>query len=138
MLAVFTVLVITICNVNLPAIKNKDHMYELRSMLRGCVFLLPLIGVPWLFGIMSFTEEAAFLIIYVLFNSLQGFFMFLFLGLGSPQFRAIICTCRKDEEAEKAEDDLSVTDSTIDSRRYSASSSEAPASKRTFPRSHQN
>lgn len=55
----------------------KDNNAEqLRLGIRACVVLIPLLGVTWLFGLLSSTHKA-FVYIFTILNTTQGFFIFL-------------------------------------------------------------
>jgi len=55
----------------------KDNQAEqIRLGIKACVVLIPLLGVTWLFGLLSSTHKA-FVYIFTIFNSAQGFFIFL-------------------------------------------------------------
>ncbi|XP_073251283.1 adhesion G protein-coupled receptor L4-like [Porites lutea] len=57
--------------------QTKDNQVEqIRLGIRACVVLIPLLGVTWLFGALSSTHKA-FAYIFVIFNSTQGFSIFL-------------------------------------------------------------
>ncbi|XP_060078555.1 adhesion G-protein coupled receptor D1-like [Ylistrum balloti] len=53
-----------------------DHI---RVGVKGAMFLLPLLGLTWLFGLLAVNEDMiVFQYLFAIFNSLQGFFIFLF------------------------------------------------------------
>ncbi|PIK53660.1 hypothetical protein BSL78_09426 [Apostichopus japonicus] len=59
---------------------KEDAEYKhLTAALKGALFLLPLLGLSWVIGFMSVNEGTlVFQYLFVIFNSLQGFFIFLF------------------------------------------------------------
>ncbi|KAK9723171.1 GPCR proteolysis site, GPS, motif [Popillia japonica] len=63
------------------SIKNKEHskLASTRTWLRGAVCLVFLLGLTWTFGLLYLNKETVVMAyVFALFNSLQGFFMFLF------------------------------------------------------------
>ncbi|RDD47837.1 Adhesion G-protein coupled receptor D1 [Trichoplax sp. H2] len=59
--------------------KNQGHWKSFKSSLRAVTVLLPLLGLTWLFGLLSVDSNTiVFSYIFVIFNGLQGFFFFLF------------------------------------------------------------
>ncbi|GJQ78853.1 hypothetical protein Trydic_g8646, partial [Trypoxylus dichotomus] len=63
------------------SMKNKEHskLASTRTWLRGAICLVFLLGLTWTFGLLYLNKETVFMAyIFALFNSLQGFFMFLF------------------------------------------------------------
>jgi len=59
-----------------------------RSTLKSLVVLFPLLGVTWLFGLLVFaTQNVVFQYLFALFNTMQGFFIFLFHCLFNSEIR---------------------------------------------------
>ncbi|MEQ2257172.1 Adhesion G-protein coupled receptor D1, partial [Ilyodon furcidens] len=57
--------------------------------VKAVAVLLPILGISWIFGILAFnTHTTPFLYIFAVFNSLQGFFVFLFHCLLNSEVRA--------------------------------------------------
>ncbi|XP_067046687.1 adhesion G protein-coupled receptor L4-like [Acropora muricata] len=55
-----------------------SNVENLRQAAKACVFLSPLLGMTWVFGILSVTKASlVFQYIFTILNSLQGFFIFL-------------------------------------------------------------
>jgi len=71
---------------------QSDKTSELDRMRQGakaCVVLFPLLGMTWLFGVLSVTEAGlAFQYIFTILNSLQGFFIFVLHVLRNGDVRA--------------------------------------------------
>ncbi|XP_015770103.1 PREDICTED: adhesion G-protein coupled receptor D1-like isoform X3 [Acropora digitifera] len=62
---------------------------KLRQAAKACVFLSPLLGMTWAFGILSVTNAGlVFQYIFIVLNSLQGFFIFLLHILRNADVRA--------------------------------------------------
>jgi len=97
----FVAPVLVVCLVNLVLlsfvlheIRNmpKDKTSELEKVISGfkaCVVLSPLLGVTWLFGVLSIEQAGlAFQYIFTILNSLQGLFIFLFHVVRNGDLRA--------------------------------------------------
>uniref|UniRef100_A0A8C4IRP7 Adhesion G protein-coupled receptor D1 n=1 Tax=Dicentrarchus labrax TaxID=13489 RepID=A0A8C4IRP7_DICLA len=57
--------------------------------VKAVAVLLPILGISWIFGVLAVnTHSLAFLYIFAVFNSLQGFFVFLFHCLLNSEVRA--------------------------------------------------
>uniref|UniRef100_A0A4W6FM28 Adhesion G protein-coupled receptor D1 n=1 Tax=Lates calcarifer TaxID=8187 RepID=A0A4W6FM28_LATCA len=57
--------------------------------VKAVAVLLPILGISWIFGVLAVnTQSLAFLYIFAVFNSLQGFFVFLFHCLLNSEVRA--------------------------------------------------
>jgi len=62
---------------------------NVKQGLKACVVLFPLLGMTWVFGVLSVTEAGlAFQYIFTILNSLQGFFIFIMHVLRSSEVRA--------------------------------------------------
>lgn len=67
---------------------TKDKQIEqIRFGIRACVVLIPLLGVTWLFGLLSSLHKA-FIYIFVILNSTQGFFIFVLHCARNSEIRA--------------------------------------------------
>ncbi|XP_028268999.1 adhesion G-protein coupled receptor D1 [Parambassis ranga] len=56
---------------------------------KAVAVLLPILGISWIFGVLAFNRHSLpFLYIFAVFNSLQGFFVFLFHCLLNSEVRA--------------------------------------------------
>ena len=56
--------------------------------LKASFVLLPLLGISWSFGVLTMTsDKIAFNYIFAIFNSLQGFFIFIFHCVFNKQVR---------------------------------------------------
>ena len=61
-----------------------------RSGIKSTVVLFPLLGVTWLFGILALDSKTiAFQYLFAIFNSLQGFFIFIFHCLLNSEVRSV-------------------------------------------------
>ncbi|XP_070549726.1 adhesion G-protein coupled receptor D1-like [Ptychodera flava] len=59
--------------------KTEDKHKNIRSSLKAAILLLPLLGMTWLFGLLSVDRHTIFFeYIFAILNSLQGFFIFIF------------------------------------------------------------
>ncbi|CAH3182932.1 unnamed protein product, partial [Porites lobata] len=73
----------------LQKFQKHSNFLSLLQGLRACVVLLPLLGLTWVFGILSVTDAGlVFQYIFTILNSLQGFFIFVIHVLRSNEFRA--------------------------------------------------
>ncbi|XP_041369651.1 adhesion G-protein coupled receptor D1-like [Gigantopelta aegis] len=67
---------IIMASAKLNRLGEYDHI---RSGIKGTLFLLPLLGLTWIFGLVAVNEElVVFQYLFAIVNSLQGFFIFLF------------------------------------------------------------
>ncbi|XP_028517757.1 adhesion G-protein coupled receptor D1-like [Exaiptasia diaphana] len=66
--------------VNLRSDPLKKQKYtKMRAALKGVIILLPLLGLTWLFGLISVNSETiVFQYLFAILNSLQGAFIFIF------------------------------------------------------------
>uniref|UniRef100_A0A3B4BJ27 G-protein coupled receptors family 2 profile 2 domain-containing protein n=1 Tax=Periophthalmus magnuspinnatus TaxID=409849 RepID=A0A3B4BJ27_9GOBI len=56
---------------------------------KAVAVLLPILGISWIFGVLAInTHSLVFLYVFAIFNSLQGFFVFLFHCLLNSEVRA--------------------------------------------------
>ncbi|XP_071115253.1 uncharacterized protein [Haliotis cracherodii] len=70
------------------AMMTKSAMEKGRAGLKALCVLLPLMGVTWVFGVFSVNEDLrVFQYLFAVFNSLQGFFIFIFHCLVSRQIQ---------------------------------------------------
>ncbi|XP_046546561.1 uncharacterized protein LOC124256630 isoform X2 [Haliotis rubra] len=68
------------------AMMTKSAIEKGRAGLKALCVLLPLMGVTWVFGVFSVNEDlTVFQYLFAVFNSLQGFFIFIFHCLVSRQ-----------------------------------------------------
>ncbi|XP_072047184.1 adhesion G-protein coupled receptor D1-like [Amphiura filiformis] len=60
------------------AVNNMNNTTGLRASLRGVLILTPLLGSTWIFGLLAIGDAAViFQYLFVIFSSLQGFFIFM-------------------------------------------------------------
>nr|XP_058951284.1 adhesion G-protein coupled receptor D1-like isoform X2 [Pocillopora verrucosa] len=66
----------------------KDKISEqIRLGVRACVLMIPLLGITWLFGLLSPLHKA-FAYIFIMFNSTQGFIIFLLHCVRNSEIRS--------------------------------------------------
>ncbi|XP_077868935.1 uncharacterized protein LOC100368044 [Saccoglossus kowalevskii] len=66
-----------------------DKYTKVRASLKAAIVLLPLLGMTWLFGLLSVNKNTVFFeYMFAILNSLQGFFIFLFYCVNSSEVRA--------------------------------------------------
>ena len=59
--------------------QNKTQVEKVRTGVKASGVILPLLGITWLFGLLSFNSDAIiFKYIFTIFNSLQGLMIFIF------------------------------------------------------------
>lgn len=69
----------------------------------ACVVLFPLLGLTWIFGILTVTDAGlVFQYLFTIFNSLQGLFIFLFHVVRSKEIRAALETKRQRWETSRS------------------------------------
>lgn len=79
-----------ILRLNHPTTTENTKYQSARSGVQSAVVLLPLLGITWLFGILTFNSDTlAFQYLFAIFNSLQGFFIFLFHCLLNSEVRRV-------------------------------------------------
>ena len=69
----------------LRKISNSKHMEKkskaekIQAGAKALAAILPLVGITWVFGLLSYSSAAvAIKYLFAIFNSLQGFFIFVF------------------------------------------------------------
>nr|XP_058946845.1 adhesion G protein-coupled receptor E3-like [Pocillopora verrucosa] len=63
-----------------------DHSQQIRTGIKACVVMIPLLGVTWLFGLLS-SAHKAFVYIFTILNSTQGFLIFALHCMRNTQVR---------------------------------------------------
>ncbi|RMX55995.1 hypothetical protein pdam_00016397 [Pocillopora damicornis] len=63
-----------------------DHSHQIRIGIKACVVMIPLLGVTWLFGLLSPVHKA-FVYIFTILNSSQGFLIFALHSMRNTQIR---------------------------------------------------
>lgn len=62
---------------------------KIKLGIKCSIVLLPLLGITWVFGVLAFDQATVvFLYLFAIFNSLQGFFIFIFHCLFDQQVRS--------------------------------------------------
>ncbi|CAH3181497.1 unnamed protein product [Porites lobata] len=66
-----------------------SHLERVRQGVKACAVLFPLLGLTWVFGVLSVTDAGlVFQYIFTIFNSLQGLFIFILHVLRNSDVRA--------------------------------------------------
>ncbi|XP_074610692.1 adhesion G protein-coupled receptor L3-like isoform X2 [Acropora palmata] len=79
-----------ILRLNQPATTENFKYQTVRCGAKSAIVLLPLLGITWIFGVLTFNSETvAFQYLFATFNSLQGFFIFLFHCLLNSEVRRV-------------------------------------------------
>ena len=69
-------------------VQNKTQIEKVKAGLKASAVVLPLLGITWLFGLLSFSSSTvAFKYIFAISNSLQGLMIFIFHCLLNKQVR---------------------------------------------------
>ncbi|BFZ09487.1 hypothetical protein BsWGS_12526 [Bradybaena similaris] len=101
-----------------------------RSVVRTICVLSPLLGVTWVFGVLSVSKETVvFQYLFAIFNSLQGLFIFICYCLLTPQVRDGFKAMRRKYRARSFDTNQRVTSSYTG--KYSESESVSPKNKRS-------
>jgi len=81
---------IDIGNKKIPSAKS-DAVHQVKLALNAVVTLIPVLGVPWLFGFLVNvpSAEIPFLIIHGVLNGLQGLFVFFIYCVKNEKFRGV-------------------------------------------------
>ncbi|CAH3160165.1 unnamed protein product, partial [Pocillopora meandrina] len=66
--------------------REEDHSQQIRIGVKACVVMIPLLGVTWLFGLLS-TVHKGFVYIFTILNSAQGILIFALQCMGNTQVR---------------------------------------------------
>nr|XP_009862007.2 adhesion G protein-coupled receptor L3-like [Ciona intestinalis] len=86
-----TVILITVIKVIIniqPEKSNHAKVSKLRNAVKGSIFLFPLLGTTWIFGLLSLSQNTLlFQYVFATTNSLQGFFLFVFHCLCNSEVR---------------------------------------------------
>ncbi|XP_061170943.1 uncharacterized protein LOC133180430 [Saccostrea echinata] len=85
-------------------LERSDEYRQIRSSIKGAIFLLPLLGLTWIFGLMAVNEDTIiFQYLFAIFNSLQGFFVFLFHCVCNSEVRQALQRLREKRILSKGE-----------------------------------
>ena len=89
------VYVLVICGMKRTRyMQNKTQIGKLKAGVKASAVILPLLGVTWLFGLLSFNSDTiAFKYIFTVFNSLQGLMIFIFHCVLNKQVSISISSC---------------------------------------------
>ncbi|XP_068705485.1 adhesion G-protein coupled receptor D1-like isoform X1 [Montipora foliosa] len=82
--------------------QSSKDLSNVRQGLKACVVLFPLLGMTWVFGVLSITDAGlASQYIFTILNSLQGFFIFVMHVLRSGDVKAAYYRKKQKWEATK-------------------------------------
>lgn len=82
---------ITVEIMRLKDMSGNSESHSFRQSLKACVMLFPLFGVTWIFGVLTVTDAGLiFQYLFTIFNSLQGFLIFIFHVVRSKEIRAAL------------------------------------------------
>ncbi|XP_027052297.1 adhesion G-protein coupled receptor D1-like [Pocillopora damicornis] len=105
----------------LKDVSGVSETHSCRKSLKACVVLFPLLGLTWIFGILTVTDAGlVFQYLFTIFNSLQGLFIFLFHVVRSKEIRAALETKRQRWEISRSVSMAANEKSTLGTRRSSA------------------
>nr|XP_019928150.2 adhesion G protein-coupled receptor L4-like [Crassostrea gigas] len=81
-----------------------DEYRQIRSGVKSAIFLLPLLGLTWIFGLLAVNKDTViFQYIFAFLNSLQGFFIFLFHCVCNSEVRQAVKRMRERRVLSKQE-----------------------------------
>ncbi|KAK0058290.1 adhesion G-protein coupled receptor D1, partial [Biomphalaria pfeifferi] len=85
-------------------VDKQDSMKNVRAGIKASLFLAPLLGLTWIFGLASVSEQlVAFQYIFAILNSLQGFFIFLFHCALNTEVRQALARLRERRSLQKGD-----------------------------------
>ncbi|KAH9496862.1 Adhesion G-protein coupled receptor D1 [Bulinus truncatus] len=88
--------------VSSATLDKQDSFKNVRAGIKASLFLAPLLGLTWIFGLASVNEHfVAFQYIFAILNSLQGFFIFLFHCALNTEVRQAIARLREKRSLQK-------------------------------------
>ncbi|RMX53208.1 hypothetical protein pdam_00024388 [Pocillopora damicornis] len=70
----------------LQPIGEDDHSQQIRIGIKSCVVMIPLLGITWIFGLLSPVHKA-FVYIFTILSSAQGFLIFVLHCMRNTQIR---------------------------------------------------
>ena len=83
------ILIVTVVSIGRRTSKGVGKKMNKRAKARIAIMLSVLLGCTWIFGLLAIEDLAfTFQLLFSLFNSLQGFFIFLFFCLRNKEVRA--------------------------------------------------
>ncbi|CAB4021159.1 adhesion G- coupled receptor D1-like [Paramuricea clavata] len=72
-------------------IKQRDNIGKVRVGVKAAVVIFPILGLTWVFGLMTFNKETLFFrYLFAVFNSAQGMLIFLFHCAFNKQIRDVV------------------------------------------------
>ncbi|CAB4008983.1 adhesion G- coupled receptor D1-like, partial [Paramuricea clavata] len=72
-------------------VKLQDNFHKVRTGVKASVIIFPILGLTWIFGVMTFNRETLFFrYLFAVFNSAQGLLIFLFHCVLNKQIRDIV------------------------------------------------
>ncbi|XP_078310166.1 uncharacterized protein LOC111100591 isoform X2 [Crassostrea virginica] len=85
-------------------LERKNEYRQIRSGVKAAIFLLPLLGLTWVFGLLAVNQYTIiFQYLFAIFNSLQGFFIFLFHCICNSEVRQAVKRMREKRLLSKKE-----------------------------------
>ncbi|XP_046863918.1 neurogenic locus notch homolog protein 1-like isoform X8 [Xenia sp. Carnegie-2017] len=76
---------------NSHKVRQQENLQKVKTGLKATIVVLPLLGLTWLFGLMTFNRETiVFRYLFAIFNSAQGIFIFLFHCVLNKQMRDVV------------------------------------------------
>ncbi|XP_065199232.1 uncharacterized protein LOC135830935 [Sycon ciliatum] len=93
--------------------QRKGNDYDaVQASLKGAVVILPLLGISWAMGLLAVSDNTlAFHYLFVIFNSLQGLFIFIMHCVRNPQVKRAIKAWYKRYKAQKRDQqDITTSD----------------------------
>ena len=76
---------------NSHKVKSQDNITKVRTGVKAAVVIFPILGLTWVFGLMSFNRETLFFrYLFAVFNSAQGMLIFLFHCVLNKQMRDVV------------------------------------------------
>ena len=83
---VFVIVLRTMMNSH--KVKLQDNITKVRTGVKAAVVIFPILGLTWVFGLMTFNRETLFFrYLFAVFNSAQGMLIFLFHCVLNKQVR---------------------------------------------------
>ena len=80
---------------NSHTVKQQANIGKVRTGVKTAVVIFPVLGLTWMFGLMTFNRESLFVrYLFAVFNSAQGMLIFLFHCVLNKQVRARISEAR--------------------------------------------
>ncbi|KAH9492881.1 Adhesion G protein-coupled receptor L4 [Bulinus truncatus] len=86
------------------AVMCQTNVYRTVSAIRAIIVLVPLFGLTWVFGLMfNYYDHIVLQYLFVIFNTLQGFLIFLFHCVNQRQIKEAFKSFRRRQQARSLE-----------------------------------